>query len=83
MQEKAAIILELQEVKTRLEEERQARVSERQASDQKIASLTSELEDMKQKMTKFGLRQRRLLSKNKTIEPDMAVSEETYDGHSV
>lgn len=74
LQEKASILRELQEVKTRLEEERRARASERQASDHKIASLTSELEEVTQKMTKYGVRQRKLLSKNKNIEPDLAAA---------
>lgn len=76
MQEKAALLLELQEVKEKLEEERRARASERQASDLQIASLTSELEAATHKMTKHGVRQRKLLSKNKSMEPKMPVSDD-------
>ncbi|XP_045132974.1 POTE ankyrin domain family member B-like isoform X2 [Portunus trituberculatus] len=73
-QDRTALLLELQDAKARLEEEEHARASEKYASELKIASLTSELKEATQKVKKYGIRQKKLLGKNKTFEVDLTTA---------
>ena len=72
-QDRTTILLELEEVKARLEEEQRTRANEQYINDLKIASLTSNLEETTQKLKKYGVRQKKLLHKNKTFEIDLTV----------
>ncbi|MPC65075.1 hypothetical protein E2C01_059201 [Portunus trituberculatus] len=74
IQDRTALLLELQDAKARLEEEEHARASEKYASELKIASLTSELKEATQKVKKYGIRQKKLLGKNKTFEVDLTTA---------
>lgn len=74
LQDRATLLLELQEAKARLDEEEHARASEKYANELKIASLTSELEEATQKLKKYGIRQKKLLGKNKTFEVDLMTA---------
>lgn len=69
-----AILLELEKIKTQLKEEQHARESERYASNLKITSLITELNEATQKLRKYGVRQKKLLSKNKTFELDLTTA---------
>ncbi|KAG0701794.1 Ankyrin-2 [Chionoecetes opilio] len=73
-QERTALLLKLQDVKARLKKEERDRGDERYVSDLKIASLTSELEEATQKLKKYGVRQKKLLSKNKSFEVDLTTA---------
>lgn len=74
LQDRTTLLLELQEVKAKLEEEEHARASEKYANELKIASLTSELDEATQKLKKYGIRQKKLLGKSKTFEVDLMAA---------
>lgn len=64
---------ELQEANSALEAERQMRAKEREAKDAEITALTSELEEAGAKMRRYGVRQKRCLSRSKAVDEDFQV----------
>ncbi|KAK4316326.1 hypothetical protein Pmani_012510 [Petrolisthes manimaculis] len=64
---------ELLEANNTLEAERQLRVKEREAKDAEIAALTSELDEAEAKMRRYGVRQRRCLTRGKTVDDDLQL----------